>query len=323
MLAVPYSRWLQRPGTVQPVLWCRSKHVHGVCPKLLHTLVQAKNLFCNARVEPIIYRRVILYNANTVKLLHRTIFDPTSSKNVEYIASHVKILVLDFLITRAKETPTLLNCCRGVETLAFQDDIDTNGQGSELLRWAYAMHIKVSPLTTCIDLAPKRLSIHLKHIPKDHFFAHPIFQQVTHLEIARVYQGGWLFDTLSHLKQLTHISLHCDVDLSEQGQLAKFVKQTGPSCCRGLRIIVIWTHKSFSEWRDSQHGLSDIKAIQSGDVDSRAVVAYKGPAKEGEKFVEFGMIARDHNKTLYEWSGQSTGKDFWMEAEEQIEERRR
>lgn len=266
------------------------------------------------RVEPILYSRIIVYNANILWLLYRTICDPASSKTPRYLASHVKTIIFTFCKRAEQAVSILLNCCQSAHTIVVWGESTPPWQLDDF----------DSPVKACNNLAPKHLSIYLQHTPRDEFFAHPIFKNVTHLELFGVYYECWLswrWDTLSHLKSLTHISLH--MDFYQPGQLAKLVKQAAASCSPGLRVILVWFHHSFSGWINAEREFSDIMAIHSGDVDLRAVVAYRGPTKGSTGFVELGMINRENRDMLCEWSGQYTREDFWTQAEDQIEERRR
>jgi hypothetical protein len=71
---------------------------------------------------------------------------------------------------------------------------------------------------------------------------------------------------------------------------------------------------------------SDIKVICSGGIDSRVVVgltehiSHRG---ESPKFLENAMIRRSRKQIRHEWDGRSAEKDFWAEAEEKIEKRKR
>ena len=70
--------------------------------------------------------------------------------------------------------------------------------------------------------------------------------------------------------------------------------------------------------------LDDIKAIFEGEVDLRAVIAYLGTLKERPGWQpDYVNLIRMHEDVLRDWGEIHDGEDFWAEAEQAVEKRRR
>jgi hypothetical protein len=70
--------------------------------------------------------------------------------------------------------------------------------------------------------------------------------------------------------------------------------------------------------------LDDIKAIFEGEVDLRAVVAYLGTLKESPGWQpDYVNLLRVHEDVLRDWGEIRDGEDFWAEAEQTVQKRRR
>jgi hypothetical protein len=244
-----------------------------------------------------------LSNAKTAKLFYRTVRDPVCTKPPDFFALHVKVFIITCTQV-TEDTVAALQACRNLNTLAI---------------WTSTQNIAMRALLSSSLLSPRHLSIvaemfyrHERHL------AHPIFRNLTHLDIVWDDEKQWDLDALPQLESLTHLSL--DIRFSPRpAQLIKRIASLSPA---SLRVLVLWI-VSFHEFCDGHVHLADIKAICEGEVDPRAVIAYSGKIRADTGMHPEYAIMRSYEDMLYDWSGEQTfGNDLWALAEEKIEARR-
>ncbi|KAJ2927071.1 hypothetical protein H1R20_g9986, partial [Candolleomyces eurysporus] len=157
--------------------------------------------------------------------------------------------------------------------------------------------------------------------PEDQIkFSHPIFRNVTHLNLVWCQKVGSpkdevKLDTLRKLKNLTHLSLGPAFVL--EGMFSKWVGTIVSLGPESLRVFIFWISKPWYFSEKSQF-LDDIKAIYEGRVDMRVVIGSMGSQPVGKYAFE-----RSKEDVLRDRAGIPDGKDFWALAESMIEERRR
>ena len=144
------------------VLLCRGKYSHGASVR------QARwPLYPNveiSRVEPIIYRGIILSTPERAQLFHRTFRNPSSSKPLGFYEKYVKVLVLNGWSRTKGDAAAILEACKGIE---------------RLLLWSYESAQETREIIASPLISPTRLSI-LQHIffDEQQHFSHPILQNV-------------------------------------------------------------------------------------------------------------------------------------------------
>jgi hypothetical protein len=174
------------------------------------------------------------------------------------------------------------------------------------------------------QVAPSHLSVNRHMLPmRQRHFLHPIFQDVTHLEVIWEPKDDWSWDSLSQLKRLTHLSLDLHLDSPDFVKIVRDVIGDCPPC---LRVLVIWSDTDSYFYNEENHLPLDslgVRAIARGDIDPRAVVAWSDqtlkdlPCPQSEQ-----PIMRNYNDVKNDWAGLSApGEDFWAQAERVIEGR--
>jgi hypothetical protein len=248
-----------------------------------------------SRVEPLIYRRVVLSSTAQAQLFYRTFRGPSSSKTLAFFEQHVRVFILSAL-SRTRDVAAVLEVCKGIKTLAI---------------WSHKSSEETKKAIASPFLSPTRLSIIAElFFSGQHHFSHPIFQNVTHLEVVCYDNDDWEWDTLSRLQHLTHLSFDSRYFLVPPPSFSQLVKNTISSCPVTLRVFVLWIDSALPgdyEWED-------INSIYEGRADSRAVVACEGEPG-GEAVIQIQMY-RGFPDILKDWAGLSEGRDFWTEAED-------
>ena len=319
-LAVSFSCFWQKLDMDRPLLLSPRKSDRGKCT--CRKCIVIKLIF--SRVEPIIYRQLFFFDVArrlpaTALKLYYTMRDPSTSKPQEYLAFHVKTIFIDVNQFATERVLAVIKACQNVETLLLWS----------CLGRPFANLFLRCPSSATSRIAPARLSLTCIHALRheDRHFSLPFFRNVTHIEFIRMSfegQDRWRFDTLQDLPHLTHVSTH--IEFWRPGQLVKVVERIIRCCRPTLRVFIAWAYCSNPNSSLSDLHLADIMAIYTGDVDPRAVVGFTQLAShEGltPQFLEYAMIRRSQRQIVREWDGRSAGRDFWTEAEERIEERKR
>ncbi|RXW11305.1 hypothetical protein EST38_g14550 [Candolleomyces aberdarensis] len=255
-------------------------------------------------VEPKIYHRVMLRRVAVADLFCRTLLDAETHKPPEFFATHVKVFILAYINVNEKIAAALKKC-RGVRTLLIWD------LGSE-------MQEIFGSTESLLSLNPTGISICGQMIAEgqDGIFHHPIFRNVTHLDLACFDEDDlrrW-GKNLSQLKCLTHFSLDLRYRSSSPAQMAR---EALCLCASELRIFIIWCYGD--HFFESHISFGDVKAIWEGEVDMRAVTGcmHGRPA-------ELLAIFRDSGDIFRDWAGTSVDpeNDFWAQAEAVVQGRR-
>jgi hypothetical protein len=141
------------------------------------------------------YRRVVLSDTDAAHLFVRTVL--SRSKMKEFLASHLEVLIIspegDF---PTKSLTDILPSLRKIKTLVL------GRPALDLRRTITSAHFQ---------LAPARISLYQPRVlPNDQHFGHPVFKNVTHLELwwqsSRSSWEGWDWASLEGLSpHLTHL----------------------------------------------------------------------------------------------------------------------
>jgi hypothetical protein len=246
-----------------------------------------------------------------------TINHVNSMKSPDFFGHHVKaIAITNGLEFDASAILSILKACHGVEKLVLWYDPE---QSSRLRSPSEKDKIRdFRDFITSPGLSPRWISIVSDIFPTDAVhFSYPIFQNATHVELVWEESSAIRWDTLQYLPCLTHLSIYCQFYLEG---CDRWVRETVNRCPFSLRVFIIWLYsKSYFNGNPRSEEFAGVKAIQDGDIDSRAVVAYMG------QFLPRGCdvrpITRSHSDGVKDCAGIPVGKDFWTLAEELIEER--
>ena len=255
------------------------------------------------RVEPKIYYRIALRDERAADLFCRTSLDPEGSKAPEFFATHVKIFALTSISVNDK-IAAALKLCRGIQTL---------------LVWSHISNRNLQDIVNSSEpwLTPSRLAVFGEMFPEGRYQLHyPTFHQVTHLDIVCFQEADWKEGaSLSQLKHLTHFSLD---NRYRPKNLVKIVREVLGLCASKLSILIIWLDEGY--FSESHHCFGDVKAISRGEVDVRAVNGCMD-SKPGKML----GIFRDGYDLFGDWADSSPDpeNDFWAQAEEVVQSRRR
>ena len=291
------------------------------------------NFILNRRVEPFLYRHVVVQRRDQLSHFHRTIHHSRLGKTPHFFSSHVKslVIVLGSIYTSGsshlEKILEILEACPNVETLAFSGHLITDRDS-----WVASQNLL--DFIAAPELAPRRLYIGSKlfHDHQRHF-SHPIFQNATHLELICQRDFGdslkeqWDWSTLRYLTNLTHLSVYFEPTW-ERASYAECVERTISACPQSLRVFVAWLMVGGPvSLRDG------LRAIQEGYLDERVVLGYVA-------WTHVGINTGSHPYTLvrsyedmdngtYQWdaaaddcSESEGGESMWALAEDIIEKRR-
>lgn len=228
------------------------------------------------------------------------------------MASHIKILIVASPITSPiGAIVAMIKSLRNAQTLMVWD-------------WHASLH----EVGTSCHLAPARLSLsRLRFLPVQQSFTHSMFKNVTHLELVWRYQecwNGWKWDSLLALTHLSHFALNLISNFLVNVPprlLEELVEQTISKCPPSLRVFVLWIPIEAFSFEPYRGG----RAFQREDgvhVDGRVVVGCFTTSQPGNP-PPCARIKRTFGEIIHDWAGVSPGKDFWTEAEDVIEQRRR
>ncbi|KAJ2924612.1 hypothetical protein H1R20_g12483, partial [Candolleomyces eurysporus] len=277
----------------------------------------------NAWIEPILYRTLIIQSEAQLESLRRIVedtnqIDSSSTKSTDFFATYVKVVAIVTLRSDAANALSVLKACPNVEILVLWSNPNKLEAGGASPYGTLAKDLRdLRDFITSPKLSPRRISMfhHILTTSEVHF-SHPIFQNVTHLELVRVdSKAGW--ETLRSLPCLTHVSAHCLSSLEGCGQWTREAMDLFPPT---LRVFIVWFYPDLC-FENTHAEFEGVKAIQDGDIDSRAVVAYMGSSLLSSW--DLHPILRLYKDIIEDWIGCSVGKDFWTLAEEFIEERHR
>ncbi|RXW17601.1 hypothetical protein EST38_g8252 [Candolleomyces aberdarensis] len=277
----------------------------------------------NAWIEPVLFHTLIIQSASQLESLRRIVEDAnhgnsSSTKSPDFFANHVKVVAIITLNSDAANILSVLKACRNVEILVLWSNPNKLDMGAASPSGILGKELRdLRDFMTSPELSPRRISMfhHILSTDEAHF-SHPIFQNVTHLELVRVdSKAGW--DTLQSLPCLTHVSAHCLSGMEGYGRWTREAMDLFPA---SLRVFIVWFYPDFC-FENTHAEFEGVKAIQDGDIDSRVVVAYMGSSLLSSW--DLYPILRLYEDIIGDWMGYSVGKDFWTLAEEFIEERRR
>lgn len=269
------------------------------------------------RVEPFIYRRVVLWKPNMITLFCRTVQavqEQSTKKTIQFFASNVKILI----VASATTGPIgaiiiMLKSLQNLQTLVIWD-------------WHATLHEAIAashPALTRLSLTRTR------PLPAQRHFTHPMFQNVTHLEIVWRYPEcweGWKWESLQQLEHLTHFALNLIsnfLDKISPNGLVDLVKGVISNCPGTVRVLILWVPRyAFFQrpFRDARTFEHVCKIDDRGRVVVGCFIAH--PEEEHGGVPDDVPIKRSFEENLYDWAGVSTGKSFWNLAEDEISERR-
>ncbi|KAF5326645.1 hypothetical protein D9611_000706 [Ephemerocybe angulata] len=247
--------------------------------------------------EPVIYREVVV--DTTYRFIH-TINNQASSKPENFFALHVKSLFFDNIPPHF--IAPIVEKCSSVLSLTI---------------WSTGYTLpEPNMLMGLTGSAPRRLSLTVSAIAlQERHFSHPIFQEVTHLDIFcvdRDEEMAWA--TLKGLKNLTHLSVQ-----SHPGEQHQQILRGIPA---GLHVVVLYVS---SEVQDDTKSV--IKAIDAGQADERAVICLLWMASP-PSYREILRHAIMPESSVMEkwrefWDPFTTTHFLWNEAEEVLEKRRK
>lgn len=263
------------------------------------------------RVEPIIYRSLALTRRSVIEQFYRTMTDPNTNKTAEFLSQHVKYLCATEGCLEA-EVIEIIKTCKGVQVLSI---------------WAlpYFENDAMRQLFASSHLCPSRM--YILAIPT-HYSSYPtrcrvnfslaIFQNLTHLHIVCSSEEALQFwDNLSSMSNLTHLSV--DHVLFGRQIYAQVARDILSLCPTSLCIFVIWIPPPRSIPRG---GLDEVRSINQGDVDPRAIVAsHESLLQDPFDHYEYALY-HPWSEVLPDWTGKNTGKDFWELAEDIVARRR-
>lgn len=274
------------------------------------------------RVEPIIYRNVVLSSPRVISSLYRTITSPNASKNAAYLGRHVKFLAVTTIAYGAKELFIILSACISVRVLSFWGSLQPS-------YWIFRQ------LFSSPHISPTRLSFTggspegTLFVPQNHWlveFSLPIFRNLTHLEVVRATAEPWNYWTrngLSALANLTHLSVYQSYPPPDFVEVANGILA---QCPTSLRILIVGID---SKWLYIA-GLRGAQSINKGDVDLRVVMLVQSRSCEGDLqkdhpqgHFEYAVCRSnpDWRDDLRDWTGKAISKDLWEMAEEKIAQR--
>ncbi|KAF5317234.1 hypothetical protein D9611_003840 [Ephemerocybe angulata] len=254
-------------------------------------------------VEPILYRNVTVYGNG---LFARTIRDEESTKPPDFFATHVKTLLFEHT-SRREDVPIIVRKCHRAWSIGF---------------WIAEARIadELRELVTTDLLTPTQLSVGGRLFPANQLhFSHPIFRNVTHLDVMGKDSFDWEWESLLQLKKLTHFSL--DVQVNTQQNPFKQAQRILAFCPESLRVFILTeVGPGYGSWTD--RGDSEIvdiaRAFSNGEVDPRAITAYTRLGGEYEY-----AIPAPYHELLDEWADPSNVRcNLWTRAEDLIKRRR-
>ena len=271
-------------------------------------------------MEPILFRSIVIETEPQLTRFHGIIQaarDFTSTKSLEFFALHVKALTITRTYSH-DEVLLILKACQNVKAMTY---------------WGNLRDAKDDAIRSFLTsgLSPRRTYVTSSLFTQDSMdFSYPIFQNTTHIELVWEdvdvddssrpgYEVKW--DTLQDLKHLTHLSIF--VPSARMKNCAQRVTKIITHCPQGLRVFVFWAcHMHY--FRKGHAEFEGIRAINEGEVDVRAVVAYMGSSfSMRSDYQEARPIIRSYSDIVDDCAGTTLGKDFWALAEERIEERLR
>ncbi|KAF6751316.1 hypothetical protein DFP72DRAFT_908120 [Ephemerocybe angulata] len=254
-------------------------------------------------VEPVLYRHVLVDNKTTFAAFHSCVIrHPTKPR--DFFAVHVKTLA----IPRGWAHPPaqvleVLKACKSVHTLLLR--LLPNAE------YAAGLHDAVS------SLVPERLSI---MIPTLRYHPPAVFRGLTHLELmfGQPWATSWDWKELEAMESLTHLCVR------GPGNVFRSVRESGvflagilPLVPRSVRVIVLWVRVASLRDADELCGMDPRVII----LETSGIPEYVDCA---EGVVGPHVIFRGLVDLRKDWAYiPCKERDFWTQAEEKIEERRK
>jgi hypothetical protein len=226
----------------------------------------------------------------------------TSTKQPDFFAQHVKVLVLDTYDTSL--VYRFLLTCTNLKVLAYwrQGGWLTSQDGAWKL--INSMATKLSRFSFCCRGRLHQLD-----------FSLPIIRNLSHLEIKIVNEGtpqeDWKWDTLRQLTRLTHLSLGLFSPFDDD--FARSLEKIPRFFPQELRVFV-----AFIVFQGSDNQSSN---LEMNRFDSRIVFAVSEDSDRA--FVDERVIHRSTDELARDWAGASDDADFWTRAETMIANRDR
>ncbi|KAJ6600253.1 hypothetical protein DFH09DRAFT_1127898 [Mycena vulgaris] len=252
-------------------------------PKLLLVGHQVKTW-----LEPLLYRVVVFRDSLSGHVCFSVdqFLAGMRSKPRTFAHQHVHHLFVSYGIVALlhKELETLLSICTGVHNLVLIND-DTHPRP-----W-------LAPRLSAMLL--QRLCINLANLfaPAPIDFSHPLFAQITHLDLLDDAHGAWVdYAGLAGLPRLTHLSFDLSLATRTHTMLATSIVQGVVVHCPALCVLVLLWSAALRE------------AIQH---DPEAVGEIVALAQDGR--VVMTLLPLTYAQ---DWqSGARGGEDYWTRAE--------
>ncbi|KAJ6488416.1 hypothetical protein DFH09DRAFT_1377612 [Mycena vulgaris] len=252
-------------------------------PKLLLVGHQVKTW-----LEPLLYRVVVFRDPlpDHVCFPVDQFLARMRSKPRMFAHQHVHHLFVSYglLAVLHKEIETMLGICTGVRNLVLIND--DNHPRPWLLPRLSVMRLQ----RLCINLANL-------FAPAQIDFVHPLFTQITHLDLLDDAHGAWTdYTGLAGLPHLTHLSFDLSLATRTHTMLAASIVDGVLAYCPALRVLVLlWSV-----------ALRDAIKLDTGAVGEIAALA-----KDGR--VVMTLLSLTYKQ---DWqSGARGGEDYWMRAE--------
>jgi hypothetical protein len=247
-------------------------------------------------------------------LCDRVITDSKSRKSQDFLALHVKSLVLIFggfgktWDAALKNALIVLKACSKVDRLAlpgygFRSGDSEIGSATQTFREFVAGS----------NLSPRQLFIGGALFPRDQqHFSCSIFQNVTHLELpCPCLWDRWDWNGLRYLTNLTHLSTFV-----YRGSVGlDWVSKTVAMSPRHLRVFIFWVGPLNSPPSD------EMELIRDGGVDPRVVLGSIGDSHSGVPVHPYTVFLCYEDFTCRKYSSQNDRWDFWTFAEGIVDER--
>ncbi|KIM39516.1 hypothetical protein M413DRAFT_192527 [Hebeloma cylindrosporum] len=163
-------------------------------------------------IRPLIYRVFNQMATHPFPDFHRA--DPQLLENIGHLAEK---LLVGYNPASKYSLKTLLSFCPNIVDLAI---------------WESLLRVFI-PATAMDKLPLRRLSAHFSDFMYEDFLNRPFFVGLTHLDVLSFMGVYWnkQFEALTHLPNLTHLSISCSTDFDVIPQLLRH--------CRLLRIFML------------------------------------------------------------------------------------
>lgn len=238
-------------------------------------------------MDPVTYHTIHLNSNSQLKDFLKTMM--SGRRTLPFYAKHVKVVCIVYGLDTS-DVFSVLRICTGLRSLACW--IAPNRKDREAL--------EIPPVLSV--LRPRRLSLHYPFMlgTDNTDFRHPIFKDVTHLQVPGDWYGwqDWSWDHIEELPRLLHVNALLSVPDPEDGNLRRVIGQI-----RKCSQLLTLSFRIARDFECSSEYLQQLEQLREGDC--RVV------------------FVRESYRLVWDWLAHTYGgEDEWSRAQALVNKRR-